>query len=159
MKKPAEKPTRKAGTATGPAGAGKQGSQKAAPTKPVAAKAAASAKAARPAVAKGSAPKASQPAPAAVRKAAAPVSAEAIAAGEALIARFSRHSSHRAVAAAVSKRPFFLRRDPMENIATAIIGMGFLMMFQPFVMQLYSWSFVTMLFGTVMFIIVSKFPE
>jgi hypothetical protein len=159
MKKPAEKPTRKAGTATGRAGAGRQGSQKADPTKPVAAKSAASAKAARPVVAKEAAPKALQPAPAALRKAAAPVSAEAIAAGEALIARFSRHSSHRSVAAAVSKRPFFLRRDPMENIATAIIGMGFLMMFQPFVMQLYSWSFVTMLFGTVMFIIVSKFPE
>jgi hypothetical protein len=159
MKKPAEKPTKKAGTATGQAATGKPRSEKAAPAKPTAAKAAASAKAARPVVAKEAAPKASQPAPAAVRKAAAPVSAEAIAAGEALIARFSRHSSHRSVAAAVSKRPFFLRRDPMENIATAIIGMGFLMMFQPFVMQLYSWSFVTMLFGTVMFIIVSKFPE
>ncbi len=159
MKKPAEKPTRKAGTATGLASAGKQGSQKAVPTKQVAAKSAASAKAARPIAAKETGSRASQPTPAAVHKAAAPVSAEAIAAGEALIARFSRHSSHRAVAAAVSKRPFFLRRDPMENIATAIIGLGFLMMFQPFVMQLYSWSFVTMLFGTVMFIIVSKFPE
>jgi hypothetical protein len=93
------------------------------------------------------------------RKVSAPVSAEAIAAGEALIARFSRHSSHRSVVAPVSRRPFFFRRDPMENIATAIIGLGFLMMFQPFLMQLYTWSFVTMLFGTAMFIIVSKFPE
>ena len=48
---------------------------------------------------------------------------------------------------------------PMENIATAIIGIGFLMLFQPFALALYTYSFVTMLAGTVMFIIVSKFPE
>ncbi len=33
------------------------------------------------------------------------------------------------------------------------------MMFQPFALPLYTWSFVTMLAGTVMFIVVSKFPE
>jgi hypothetical protein len=58
-----------------------------------------------------------------------------------------------------SKRPFFLRRGPMENTATAIIGLGFLMMFQPFTISLYTWSFLTLLGGTLMFIIVSKFPE
>jgi hypothetical protein len=58
-----------------------------------------------------------------------------------------------------SKRPFFLRRAPMENAATAIIGIGFLMMFQSFAISLYTWSFLTLLAGTVMFIIVSKFPE
>ncbi len=57
------------------------------------------------------------------------------------------------------KRPFFLRRGPMENIATAIIGLGFLMLFQPFLLVLYTWSLVTLLTGTVLFIIVSKFPE
>jgi hypothetical protein len=55
--------------------------------------------------------------------------------------------------------PFFLRRGPMENIASALIGIGFLMLFQPFALALYTWSFVTMLAGTLMFIIVSKFPE
>ena len=55
--------------------------------------------------------------------------------------------------------PVFLRRGIMENLATAIIGIGFLMLFQPFALALYTWSFVTMLFGTAMFIIVSKFPE
>ena len=40
-----------------------------------------------------------------------------------------------------------------------MIGAGFLMMFQPFAMALYTWSFVTLLAGTAMFIIVSKFPE
>jgi len=58
-----------------------------------------------------------------------------------------------------SSWPKFLRRGPMENIATALIGIGFLMLFQPFALALYTWSFVTMLVGTAMFIIVSKFPE
>ena len=62
----------------------------------------------------------------------------------------------------VAKRsnwPRWLRRGPMENVATALIGIGFLMLFQPFALALYTWSFVTMLAGTAMFIIVSKFPE
>jgi hypothetical protein len=58
-----------------------------------------------------------------------------------------------------SNWPVWLRRGVMENVATAIIGIGFLMLFQPFALTLYTWSFVTMLFGTAMFIIVSKFPE
>ena len=58
-----------------------------------------------------------------------------------------------------SSWPKFLRRGLLENIATAIIGVGFLMLFQPFALALYTWSFVTMLFGTAMFIVVSKFPE
>jgi hypothetical protein len=58
-----------------------------------------------------------------------------------------------------SNWPAWLRRGPAENIATVIIGIGFLMLFQPFALTLYTWSFVTMLAGTAMFIIVSKFPE
>jgi hypothetical protein len=57
------------------------------------------------------------------------------------------------------KRPFFLRRGPMENVATCLIALGFLMLFQPFALVLYTYSLVTLLAGTVMFIIVSKFPE
>ena len=57
------------------------------------------------------------------------------------------------------KRPFFFRRGPMENIATALIAIGFLMLFQPFALILYTYSLVALLAGTVMFIIVSKFPE
>jgi hypothetical protein len=56
-------------------------------------------------------------------------------------------------------RPSWLRRGALENVATAIIGIGFLMLFQPFALSLYTWSFVTMLAGTAMFVIVSKFPE
>ena len=58
-----------------------------------------------------------------------------------------------------SNWPVWLRRGMLENIATVVIGIGFLMLFQSFSLTLYTWSFVTMLFGTAMFIIVSKFPE
>ncbi|TPJ82719.1 hypothetical protein [Mesorhizobium sp. B2-6-2] len=66
---------------------------------------------------------------------------------------------NRSVATKRSSWPRWARRGLMENIATAIIAIGFLMLFQPFALSLYTYSFVTMLTGTVMFIIVSKFPE
>ena len=46
-----------------------------------------------------------------------------------------------------------------RRCAVALIGAGFLMMFQSFALALYTWSFVTILAGTAMFIVVSKFPE
>jgi hypothetical protein len=52
-----------------------------------------------------------------------------------------------------------LRRGPLEAIATAIIAAGVVMLMQPFFLVLYSWSFATTLFGTVMFVIVSKVRE
>jgi len=52
-----------------------------------------------------------------------------------------------------------LRRGPLEAIATAIIAAGVVMLMQPFFLTLYSWSFATILFGTVMFMIVSKVRE
>ncbi|MER8369284.1 hypothetical protein NKJ46_13310 [Mesorhizobium sp. M0166] len=58
-----------------------------------------------------------------------------------------------------SRWPVWARRGLMENVATAIIAIGFLMLFQPFALALYTYSFITMLAGTAMFIIVSKFPE
>jgi predicted membrane protein len=51
------------------------------------------------------------------------------------------------------------RRGPWENLATIIIALGVLMLLQPLSITLFTWSFVTTLVGTVMFIIVSKFPE
>ncbi len=65
----------------------------------------------------------------------------------------------RRVVTRTSSWPRILRRGPLENIATALIAIGFLMLFQPFALSLYTYSFITMLAGTVMFIIVSKFPE
>jgi hypothetical protein len=52
-----------------------------------------------------------------------------------------------------------LRRGPLEAVATTIIAIGVVMLMQPFFLTLYSWSFVTTLFGTVMFIVVSKVRE
>jgi hypothetical protein len=52
-----------------------------------------------------------------------------------------------------------LRRGPLEAIATTIIAMDVVMLMQPFFLALYSWSFATTLFGTVMFIVVSKVRE
>lgn len=52
-----------------------------------------------------------------------------------------------------------LRRGPLEAVATAIIAAGVIMLMQPFSLTLYSWSFATTLFGTVMFTVVSKVRE
>jgi hypothetical protein len=52
-----------------------------------------------------------------------------------------------------------LRRGPLEAIATTIIAAGVVMLMQPFFLALYSWSFATTLFGTVMFTVVSKVRE
>jgi hypothetical protein len=47
----------------------------------------------------------------------------------------------------------------MELVACVFITLGILMLLQPFALILYTWSFVTMLFGTVMFTVVSKLPQ
>lgn len=52
-----------------------------------------------------------------------------------------------------------LRRGPWEMLATILIGLGVFMLMQPFALALYTWSFLVTLVGTVMFIIVSHFPE
>ena len=55
--------------------------------------------------------------------------------------------------------PRWLRRGPMEMAATALIAAGVFMLLQPFLLTLYTWSFVTTLAGTALFTVVSKFPE
>lgn len=51
------------------------------------------------------------------------------------------------------------RRSAWEMLASVLIAVGVIMLMQPFALALYSWSFVVTLLGTVMFIIVSHFPE
>lgn len=51
------------------------------------------------------------------------------------------------------------RRNAWENLAVAIIAAGVFMLMQGFLLELFTYSFVTILTGTVMFIIVSHFPE
>lgn len=52
-----------------------------------------------------------------------------------------------------------LRRGPWEMVATILIGLGVVMLMQPFALWLYTYSFIVTLVGTVMFIIVSHFRE
>lgn len=52
-----------------------------------------------------------------------------------------------------------LRRGSWEMVATVLIGLGVFMLMQPFAMILFTYSFLVTLIGTVMFIIVSHFPE
>lgn len=51
------------------------------------------------------------------------------------------------------------RRGSWEMLASILIGVGVFMMMQPFVILLFTYSFIVTLVGTVMFIIVSHFPE
>ena len=51
------------------------------------------------------------------------------------------------------------RRGPWEGLATVVIAGGVVMLMQRFWMPLYTYSFVTILAGTVMFIVVSHFPD
>ena len=51
------------------------------------------------------------------------------------------------------------RRGAWEMVATGLIAVGVIMLMQPFVLAVYSYSFIVTLVGTVMFIIVSHFPE
>ena len=54
---------------------------------------------------------------------------------------------------------FSFRRGPWEMVATIIITLGVFMLMQPFVMWAFTYSFITTLIGTVMFIVVSHFRE
>jgi len=51
------------------------------------------------------------------------------------------------------------RRGPWEAAATALIGVGVFMLMQPFSLSLYTYSFVTILAGTLAFVVVSHFPD
>jgi hypothetical protein len=51
------------------------------------------------------------------------------------------------------------RRAPWEAAAIGLIVAGVVMLMQPFSLALYGYSFATVLLGTVMFVVVSKFPR
>ncbi|MEM6461839.1 MAG: hypothetical protein AAF724_07990 [Pseudomonadota bacterium] len=51
------------------------------------------------------------------------------------------------------------RRGPWELVASILIAIGVCMLMQPFVLWAYTYSFIVTLVGTLMFIIVSHFPE
>lgn len=51
------------------------------------------------------------------------------------------------------------RRGPWEMLASILIALGVVMLMQPIAIWLYTYSFIVTLVGTVIFIIVSHFPE
>jgi hypothetical protein len=65
----------------------------------------------------------------------------------------------RRIARYVSRWPLWLRRGPCETVAMGLIGLGVVMLMQPLSLNLYSYSFVTILAGTLGFVIVSHFPD
>ena len=58
-----------------------------------------------------------------------------------------------------SRWPLWLRRGPCETVTMALIGLGVVMLMQPLALVLYSYSFITILAGTLGFVIVSHFPD
>ena len=64
-------------------------------------------------------------------------------------------------AAALSRNSwkYWFRRGPWENGATALIGIGIVMLTQPVSIDLYGYSFATILAGTLGFVVVSHFPD
>ena len=75
------------------------------------------------------------------------------------IANFETSQPHKTQRGNHSRWPRWLRRGVLEIVACVVIGVGLFMLLQPFALILYTWSFVTLLVGTVMFMVVSKFPE
>jgi hypothetical protein len=51
------------------------------------------------------------------------------------------------------------KRGSWEMLASILIACGVVMLMQPLFLWLFSYSFIVTLIGTVMFIIVSHFPE
>ena len=51
------------------------------------------------------------------------------------------------------------RRGAWEMLASILIALGVFMLMQPFAIWLFTYSFIVTLVGTVMFIVVSHFPE
>ena len=51
------------------------------------------------------------------------------------------------------------RRRRLEAIAMALMALGAIMMFQPLVLAIYTYSFIVILAGVVMFVVVSHFPD
>jgi hypothetical protein len=58
-----------------------------------------------------------------------------------------------------SRFPWWIRRGPSEAATMALIGFGVVMLMQPFSLTLFSYSFVTILAGTLGFVVASHFPD
>ena len=52
-----------------------------------------------------------------------------------------------------------LRRGAWEMLASILIAVGVFMLMQPFALSMFTYSFIVTLVGTLMFIVVSHFPD
>ena len=72
----------------------------------------------------------------------------------------SRPAAPRAVEAeTVTRKRSLFRRGPWENGSALVIGLGLCMLMQPFALELYTWSIVVILVGTVAFMVTSHFRD
>jgi hypothetical protein len=55
--------------------------------------------------------------------------------------------------------PAWLRRAPWERATGGLIGLGLLMLMQPWALDVYSWGFTVLLAGVVGYSIAGKLPE
>ena len=53
----------------------------------------------------------------------------------------------------------YLRRRYSEGASTALIGLGMVMLVQPFSLTLFTWSFTVILVGALAFVVTSHFPD
>lgn len=51
------------------------------------------------------------------------------------------------------------RRRYCEGASTVLIGVGIAMLVQPFIVDLYTWSFPVILVGALSFVVTSHFPD
>ncbi len=51
------------------------------------------------------------------------------------------------------------RRGPWELVAACLIGLGVIMLMQPYLLWAFTWSFVVTLTGTILFVVVSHFRD
>lgn len=55
--------------------------------------------------------------------------------------------------------PRWLRRSPWEHVTSALIGLGLVMLMQPWSLTAYSYSFIVLLAGVVGYSIAGKLPD
>jgi hypothetical protein len=55
--------------------------------------------------------------------------------------------------------PAWLRRAPWEHGTGSLIGLGLVMLMQPFWMEAYTYSFIVLLTGVIGYSIAAKLPE
>jgi hypothetical protein len=55
--------------------------------------------------------------------------------------------------------PRWLRRGPWENATTGLIGLGLVMLMQPWSIDIYSYAFDVLLAGVVGYSIAGKLPQ